>query len=213
MSKKVLETLSQEDILLIKTTLIEQVDKHQSTGALKVFELVKDKLSVQIDESHFRTTLALMLENGMIEGYITKRGRNGGIYKKEIKVSTPDDHPTIAIPKPITPIIPPPIPQTPYLSKREPVSKTDPIKNKLYDLSENFFLKIKEEVYKIPCNKLYIKGLLEKAFEAQEDINGDIEFLGIKYTISNQKTFENVLLWFLNAVILRTSDKKNAPVC
>jgi hypothetical protein len=208
MSKKVLETLSSEDIDLIRITLIEQVDRFKSTSAPKIHTIVKDKLSAQIDESHFIPTLGLMLNNGMIKGYITKRGRFGGIYKEELKKITPSSIPTVAIPPPLNPIIPPaivptieqPIQRKSYFSTREP------LRNSLYDTNENFFLKIKDESYKIPCNKLYIKMLLEKVFDAQESLDGEIEFLGKKYSISNQKIFENTLLWFLNAVIVHTQE-------
>jgi len=86
------------------------------------------------------------------------------------------------------------------------VKKAEPLKNKLYDVDETFYMKVNGEQYKVPINILYVRNLLSMVFKATEDPNGNVEFEGSVYMVEDVKKLELVLFW-VNASLMRNSEQ------
>jgi len=99
-------------------------------------------------------------------------------------------------------------PDRPYLATVPKAVKAEPLRNVLYEPGAMFYLMIGEERFKVPCAQVYVQTLLEKVFNAAEDVDGNVEFMGKRYVVENTSMLEGVLMWFMNCAIVRGVVKK-----
>jgi hypothetical protein len=104
-------------------------------------------------------------------------------------------------------------PDRPYLATTPKVMKPEPLRNVLYEPGAVFYMTVNGERYKVPCAQVYVQTLLDKVLGAievaPEDGGGAVHFAGKQYWVEHLDLLERMLLWFLNASILRGVVKKD----
>jgi hypothetical protein len=218
MSNDLISKINDVDLPAIQKALEEALQHSNRITSGDFYNKIGKDLQIQLVKSVFCPSLTANIAAGRISGFYCRKGKAGGIFRgtrPEKAAPAPKPVAKPLVPQPEPPMAdsepPPPTEPKPYLQAHiqlKPAPKA-PLVNFLYDEKENFFIFINEEQYRVPCNKIYVKSLLEDVFKAKEDPSGNIKLLDKTYSIPDikpdgTKMFENFLYYFLNAAICHT---------
>lgn len=204
-------SFSDQEILVLdqflKTMILEDTDRVQRG---EVYTHLKDKIGVELQESHWLIALSDTIKSGKISGYKIIRGAYGGISKDNPQVadnkksldtsSSASQTRSVKGGLPSNKVSPPAPPAPPLPTKVE--ERAAPAHHGY----TRRHLWINRKLFLVPMLMSDIRKLLSDVLDCSEDENGEITFDGVKWKCKDIALLERFLLNYFHALNVGESD-------
>lgn len=203
-----------EDIQIVRFYLFQTLQSQPRIKTKDLFDIVRDDLSSPITVSTFQLVFGLNLKNNRIPGYITAKGRNGGVFLDDPEVASenlPDEAPPKAEMPESSEVTEEEIDDDEIIDDFNHVSAKNllsstyiaqpevPKEKELFKTKKPLNIIVNGTTFSVPMRHTDIVALIEKVFDGSEDENGEIEYIGKKYNCSNSSILTKFLFFFFEA--------------
>lgn len=217
------------DIETIKKFIDTELTRRHAVPAPMVFDGVRSNLSKSFDKVSFTNALSSLIKGDRMPGYISCRGRSGGIrkitptdlVKLNEKVVLPPKSETVSAPPPKAKVEPKATENSESIneSKSPPVPVVLSVVKKIVapkaiDINELSKVMIGDQYFEVPISEAKMETLLTKVCKATEDLNGRIKFNGKAYQINGdtEEFLNNIVFYFFNGSWVTKSDMRGRVI-